>query len=108
MPSNLHKGSFVDRIATEAKISKSQAEAAYEALIGGIQDALAAGDKVTLTGFGTFSTADRKGRTGRNPKTGAPIYIAARRVPKFSAGKGLKDSVADSRIPLATFGAQIH
>lgn len=95
MPSNLRKTNFVERIAMEAEISKAQAERAYEALLSGIQDALIAGDKVTLTGFGTFTTADRKSRMGRNPQTGAPIAIPGRRVPRFSAGKTLKDSVAD-------------
>jgi len=95
MPANLRKTNFIERIAHEAEISKAQAERAYEALLGGIQDALAAGDKVTLTGFGTFSTADRRSRMGRNPRTGAPIAIPGRRVPRFSAGKTLKDTVAE-------------
>ncbi len=108
MPNNLHKMSFVERIAAEAEISKAQALKAYEALIGGIQDALSSGDKVTLTGFGTFSTADRKARTGRNPQTGAPIYIAARRVPKFTAGKTLKDSVAERKMAMSEFGGSLY
>lgn len=91
---NLHKADFVARIAREAKISKAQAERAYAALVEGIQDALAEGDRVTLTGFGSFSTAERKPRMGRNPRTGLPIAIAGRRVPKFTAGKKLKERVA--------------
>ncbi len=101
--SNLHKANFVERIAREAKISKAQAERAYDALIGGIQDALAAGDRVTLTGFGTFSTAERKPRMGRNPRTGLPIAIAGRRVPRFSAGKKLKERVAGLAMQYAQY-----
>ena len=90
----MRKAEFVNRVAAEAAISKAQAEKAVDAFLGGIQSALARGDKVTLTGFGTFSTAQRKGRMGRNPQTGRPLYISSRRVPKFAPGKGLKDTVA--------------
>ncbi len=101
MLTNLRKTGFVERIAQEAHISNAQAEKAYEALLGGIQDALIAGDKVTLTGFGTFTTADRKPRMGRNPQTGAPIAIAGRRVPRFAAGKTLKDSIAQEPMEIS-------
>ena len=90
----MRKAEFVNRVAAEAAISKVQAEKAVESFLVGIQSALARGDRVTLTGFGTFSTAQRKGRMGRNPQTGAPVYISSRRVPRFAPGKHLKATVA--------------
>ncbi len=84
-----------DLIAEVAKTTCTKAEAvkALDAVLGAIKKALKKGDKVTLVGFGTFSVAKRTARKGRNPQTGAPIKIAAKKVPKFTAGKALKTAV---------------
>ena len=89
----MNKGDLIDRMAGAAGISKVQAGSALNALVDGITASLKKGDRVTLVGFGTFSTAARKARTGRNPQTGAPLKIAARRVAKFAAGAELKTAV---------------
>jgi len=89
----LNKGDLVERIAKDAKITKTQAEASLNSVLGGISAALKKGQKVTLVGFGSFSVAKRKARSGRNPQTGAAIKIPARKVPKFTAGSELKKSV---------------
>lgn len=94
MASTWHRKTLVDKMALEAGISKSRATKALDALLNGVQEALKSGDKVTLTGFGTFETAQHKARTGRNPRTGERLQIPARRVPKFRAGAKLKRSVA--------------
>jgi len=90
----LNKGDLVGKIAKEVAITKRQAEEAFSSIFGSITASLKKGQKVTLVGFGTFSVSKRKARTGRNPQTGAPIKIAARKVPKFAAGKELKNAVA--------------
>jgi DNA-binding protein HU-beta len=90
---SLNKGDLVGKIAKEVGITKSQAEAAFNSLFGGISGSLKKGQKVTLVGFGTFSVVKRKARTGRNPQTGAPIKIAAHKVPKFAPGSDLKKTV---------------
>ena len=87
------KDDLVERIAGEAAISRKDAEAALRAVTNGISGAPATGDGVTLTGFGTFSVAHRAARTGRNPRTGETIQIAASRGVKFKPGKALKDSL---------------
>jgi nucleoid DNA-binding protein len=89
----MNKQDFIDLIAKRAGISKREAKDAIDTLFGEVTKALKKGKKVTFVGFGTFSTRRRKARKGRNPKTGATIKIAAKRVPKFSAGKALKDAV---------------
>jgi nucleoid DNA-binding protein len=89
----LNKRDLVGKIAKEAGITKSKAEAAFNSMVGGITASLKKGQKVMLVGFGTFSVAKRKARTGRNPQTGAPIKIAARKVPKFTPGSDLKKTV---------------
>ncbi len=87
------KEELVDRIAKEAKVTKVQANKAISAFFNGVTNTLKRGQKVSFVGFGTFSVAKRKARMGRNPQTGAPIKIAASRVPKFKPGKQLKDAV---------------
>ena len=88
------KSEFVDRLASDGRIgSKKQAADAVEAVLDGIADSLRGGDSVNFTGFGKFSVAERGPRQGVNPRTGERITIAARRVPKFSAGAGLKSKV---------------
>lgn len=88
------KKELVQNIAQEAGITKTVAEKALNAVLDGITKALAEGDKVTFVGFGTFSTAKRPARKGRNPKTGKEIDIPASIVPKFKPGKSLKEEVA--------------
>ena len=87
------KKEIVAKAATTAGISKAKAETAINAAFDEITKALKRGKKVTFVGFGTFSTSKRKARTGRNPRTGQEIRIAASVVPKFKAGKALKDAV---------------
>ena len=87
------KEELIAKAAQDAGISKSQAGKALNAIIEGIEGALAKGDKVSLVGFGTFSVARRAARTGRNPATGATINIPAANVPKFKPGKKLKEAV---------------
>ncbi len=89
----MNKQDFIDRIAKKTGITKKDAKDSIDTLFSEITKALKKGQKVTFVGFGTFSTRRRKARKGRNPKTGATIKIAAKRVPKFSAGKALKDAV---------------
>lgn len=85
------KAELTDYVAKEAGIAKIAAEKAVKAVFAGITKELKNGGKFTLTGFGTFSTAERKARDGRNPQTGETIKIPAKRVGKFSAGKDLKE-----------------
>lgn len=87
------KADLIEKVAAEAGISKRASAAAIDAVTGGITSALKKGDKVSLVGFGTFSVSRRAARTGRNPATGATIQIPATNVPKFKAGRGLKDAV---------------
>jgi len=89
----MNKGDLIDQIAGDAQVSRAQAGAALNSLIDGITSALRKGDRVALVGFGTFSSSQRKARTGRNPQTGAPLKIAAKKVAKFTAGAGLKKVV---------------
>jgi DNA-binding protein HU-beta len=87
------KAELVAAMAKEAKIPKVSAERALNAFAGAVTKALKKGDKLTLTGFGTFCVAKRRARTGRNPQTGKEIKIAATRVAKFKAGNLLKSAV---------------
>lgn len=87
------KADIVDSLANEHELSKRQAGEIVDLILDEITSALKAGDKVQLIPFGSFVVRERKARTGRNPQTGATLKIAARRVPAFSAGKGLKDAV---------------
>lgn len=87
------KADLVNAMAEKAGLSKTDAEGALKAFAEAVTEALKAGEKVALVGFGTFSVGDRAARTGQNPQTGAKIQIPAAKVPKFKAGKALKDSV---------------
>jgi len=89
----VNKSDLVDSIANSADISKAAAARALDATVDTIKKALKKGDTVSLVGFGTFKVGKRAARNGRNPRTGATIKIKAAKVPKFSAGKGLKDAV---------------
>lgn len=87
------KEQMIERMASEAGITKAQATRAMKSMITNITKSLKKGNKVTFVGFGSFDVSKRKARTGRNPQTGAEIRIPAAKVPKFKAGKALKDAV---------------
>jgi len=89
----MNKNEFVDEVARKSDMSKAQAAKAVDAVFDTITEALQNGDDDRLVGFGTFSSARREAREGRNPRTGETIQIAASIQPKFSAGKGLKDAL---------------
>ena len=89
----MNKSELIDEIAAKAEISKSAAGKALDAAIAAVKQALKKDDSVTLVGFGTFYVGERAARTGRNPRTGNSIKIKAAKVPKFRAGKALKDAV---------------
>lgn len=89
----MNKTELVDRIAESADISKASAGRALDAALDAITDSLKEADPVSLVGFGTFTVRERAARTGRNPQTGAPINIAAAKVPAFKPGKALKDAL---------------
>ncbi len=91
------KADLVESLANEFELSKRQAGEMIDLVLDEIKAALQAGDKVQLIPFGSFLVRDRKAREGRNPKTGAKIKIAARRVPAFTAGKGLRDAVGSGK-----------
>ena len=89
----MNKAELVDQIATKAELSRKDAELAVDATLKTIEEELARGKEIRLTGFGKFHVADRSARQGRNPQTGATIQIKAARVPRFSAGSKLKEVV---------------
>ena len=89
----MNKTELINAVAAKAGISKKDAEKAVAAVFGSIEDALKAGDKVQLIGFGTFEVKERAARQGHNPKTGETIEIAAAKVPSFKAGAALKAAV---------------
>ena len=89
----MNKNELIGAVASTAGISKTQASEAVEAVFGSINKELSSGGEVRLVGFGTFMVANRKATTGRNPRTGEAIQIAASKQPKFRAGKSLKESV---------------
>lgn len=89
----MSKAELIDAVAAGADISKAAAASAIDSFTGSIAKTLKKGGKVTLVGFGTFSVSKRKAREGRNPRTGEAIKIPAARIPKFSAGKALKEAV---------------
>jgi DNA-binding protein HU-beta len=89
----VNKNDLVAAVADGSDLSKADAAKAVDAVFGSITGSLKSGGEVRLVGFGTFSVADRKASTGRNPRTGEAIQIPASKQPKFKAGKGLKDAV---------------
>jgi DNA-binding protein HU-beta len=90
----VNKQELVEAVATSASIKKSEAETVIDAVFETIAKQLKSGSEVRLTGFGTFVVSHRAATEGRNPRTGETIKIAARKVPRFKAGKGLKDAIA--------------
>lgn len=90
----MNKGELVDQVAKETGVTKKDVDKVISATVEAVMAAVAEGDKVTLVGFGSFESRDRKEREGRNPKTGDPMKIPATKVPAFSAGKLFKEKVA--------------
>ena len=90
------KSEFVDHVASEADLSKGDAASAVDAVLTTIQETLSRGGEITFSGFGKFHVAERGAREGRNPQTGETMQIAASKVPRFSAGSGLKKAVKGS------------
>jgi DNA-binding protein HU-beta len=89
------KSELIDQVADRSELTKVQAARALDAVLGTVQDTLRRGSEVTLSGFGRFHVAERGARQGVNPRTGERIQIAAARVPRFTAGSGLKSAVRD-------------
>ncbi len=89
----MNKMDLVAAVAEKAELSKKDAEAAVKAVFDAVTEALEQGDKVQLIGFGTFEVSERAAREGRNPRTGETMKIEASKMPRFKAGKALKDKV---------------
>ena len=89
----MNKNELISAMAEKSKLTKKDADIALDAFVESVQDALKAGDKVQLVGFGTFEVKTRAARTGKNPRTGEPVKIAASKAPAFKAGKALKDAL---------------
>ena len=87
------KMDLIETVAGKVGLTKADAGRAVDALLDAVSAALAKGEKVTVTGFGTFEVRQRAARMGRNPQTGAPLHIAATKTPAFKSGKALKDAV---------------
>ena len=88
----MNKSQLIDAISEKADINKKEAQAALEAITQSIEEVLSQGEEVSLIGFGTFKVNERAARTGRNPKTGETMQIAASKSPSFKAGKALKEA----------------
>lgn len=91
----MNKTELIAAVAEKTDLSKKDADAAVSAVLGAITDALKAGDKIQLVGFGTFEVRNRAAKQGRNPRTGETMIVPASKVPAFKAGKALKDAVAE-------------
>jgi DNA-binding protein HU-beta len=91
------KRDLVGRVATEARLTRAQAARALEAILEGIQSSLERGDRVTISGFGTFGVSHRKARRVSNPRGGNCIEVAAKRVPRFAPGTDLKSAIGKLR-----------
>jgi DNA-binding protein HU-beta len=89
----MNKSDLVDAVAADTGLTKADATKAVDALFDAVTGALKSGDEVRLVGFGTFAVSERAARTGKNPRTGEEIQIAASKQPKFKPGKGLKDAL---------------
>lgn len=89
----MNKAQLIDQIAANSELSKADAGKALDAFVASVTDALADGERISLVGFGSFSVDRRDARTGRNPRTGEEIQIAAKNVVKFKPGAGLSNSV---------------
>jgi DNA-binding protein HU-beta len=89
----MNKAELIDAVAAKADLSKADSAKAIDALVQSVTEALSRGDQVSLVGFGTFSVKHRAARSGRNPRSGEMMQIAASNQPGFKAGKALKDAV---------------
>lgn len=89
----MNKGELIEKVVSEAKVSKAEATRTVDSVISNIRTSLQSGEKAVLAGLGTFSVRKRKARTGRNPRTGESLQIPERRVVAFKAGKTLKNAV---------------
>jgi len=89
----MNKGDLVSAVASDAGLSRGQAQSVVDSVLSNIESALQGGSKVTLIGFGTFSVSERKARQGRNPRTGKSLEIPARNVARFTPGKALKEAI---------------
>lgn len=89
----MNKAELIQEVATNSGVKVKEAESLLEAMIAATEGALAKGDKVSITGFGTFAVSERKARKGRNPQTGKEIKIPASKSPRFTPGKSLKDAL---------------
>lgn len=92
----MNKAQLVERVAELTSMTKQQSELFLDATLDVIRAAVSKGEEVKLVGFGSFSRADRKARSGRNPKTGSTVQIPSSRVPRFKPGKDFKDQVKDN------------
>ena len=93
----MNKGELIEKMSKDLELPKTTCKAALESFIDNVEDSLKKGNNVVLTGFGTFTVLKRKERWGINPSTGAKMKILARKVPKFRAGKELKDIVGGKK-----------
>jgi DNA-binding protein HU-beta len=89
----MNKAEMIEIVARQAEISKSAAERSIDAMVAAVKSSLRKGQEVNLVGFGSFYVVERAARSGRNPRTGEKVPIAAARIPKFRPGKGLKDAL---------------
>lgn len=89
----MNKAQLIEHIAEQAQLTRQEAGRALDALLNAVTTTLARGGDVTLVGFGSFVVEERAARTGRNPKTGEPVAIAAAKIAKFRPGKALKDAL---------------
>jgi DNA-binding protein HU-beta len=89
----MNKSELIDAVANAGDLNKADASRAVDGVIAAVTEALKSGDQVTIVGFGTFLVRERGARSGRNPRTGETIHIAASKAPAFKAGKALKDAV---------------
>ncbi len=103
----MNKAELIDRVAERLELNRKQAQDAVEEVIGSIQQAVASGEKVAITGFGIFEKASRRARTGRNPSTGAIVKIKATHVPRFRAGAEFKSVVKTGRAAAAKKAAPV-
>jgi len=88
------KSDLIERLAVKAELTRPRAEELIDSILNDVTEALKKGEKVNISGFGTFTVSNRKARTGRNPKTGEPIEIPASRSAKFKPGKTLKEALS--------------
>ena len=89
----MNKTELIDEVSAKSGLTKADADRAYKALVDVVSEQLAKGEQISLIGFGTFLVRERQARSGRNPRTGDTIEIAAAKIPAFKAGKALKDAV---------------